>query len=77
MDRVTFDFETSEVIIYSKSQQGSEYVPHLKDKKSAIMAAAGLEEISMAELRDEINRLCIDLGLDDVRCAEPDDLSED
>ena len=67
MDRVTFDFEKNEVIFETDGQQGTEIVPDLQDRKSAIMAAAGYEMIPSGELKDEINKLFQDLGLNDVK----------
>ena len=62
-DKVTFDFETGEIIWDTDSQKGSEFDPDLKKKKNAILAAAGFEQI---DLKQEINSMLKDLGLSDV-----------
>lgn len=67
MDRVTFDFEKNEVIFETNGQQGTEIVPDLKDRKTAIMTAAGYEMIPSGELKDEINKLFQDLGMNDMK----------
>ena len=41
----------------------------LKQNKSKIFAAIGLEEIPMEDLRGDINKLFDDLGMN-VKCAE-------
>lgn len=72
MDRVTFDFETGEIIFDTDGQKGVEIDLELKNKRGAIMAAAGYEQIPMSELRDEINQLCAEMGIN-ARCVEPTD----
>lgn len=54
-DRVTFDFETGEIIFDTDAQQGVEVDLHLKEKQAAIMAAAGYDQVSVADLCKEIN----------------------
>lgn len=72
MDRVTFDFETGEIIFDTDGQKGVEIDLDLKNKRGAIMAAAGYEQISMSEFIGEINQLFAEHGIN-VRCAEPSD----
>lgn len=71
MDRVTFDFETGEIIFNTPGQQGVEVDTNLKDKKSAIMAAAGYETIIGAEFRKEIDNMFSELGMN-VKCEDPE-----
>lgn len=73
MDRITFDFETGEVIIDCEGQQSVQLDPELHEKKDAILAAAGFEKIPMGEIRAEINQLFTDIGLSDCKCDEPTD----
>lgn len=69
-DRITFDFETGEIIFDCPGKNGVEIDLSLRDKKKAIMASAGYETIPMSELREDINSLFQSLGLD-CECAEP------
>jgi len=57
-DKVTFDFENNQIIFDTDGQKGIEIDLQLAEKKAAIMAAAGYEEISTAELRRDINEMC-------------------
>ena len=54
-DRVTFDFETGEIIFDTDAQKGVEVDLHLKEKRAAIMAAAGYDQVSVVDLCKEIN----------------------
>lgn len=54
-DRVTFDFETGEIIFDIDAQKGVEVDLHLREKRAAIMAAAGYDQVSVADLCKEIN----------------------
>lgn len=63
MDRVTFDFETGEIIFDTDTQKGIEIDTHLKEKRTAIMQAAGYEEIKMSELLQELNERLTDAGI--------------
>ena len=79
-DRVTFDFETGEIIFDTNGQKGSEIDPDLKNKRKAIMAAAGFDEIDMKDFRKEVNALfffffygnvvCVDSDAEDVAAAK-------
>lgn len=60
MDRVTFDFESGEVIWDTDHQKGTELVPDLDDRKAAILAAAGYETV---DLKREAQCLLEELGL--------------
>ena len=63
MDRVTFDFETGEIIFDTDAQKGIEIDPTLKEKRTAIMTAAGYEEIKMQDLLQELNERLTDAGI--------------
>lgn len=69
-NRVTFDFDTNEVEYEFGEENGIQIQPDLKDRKEAIMKAAGFENINMEELRTDINALFADLGIE-CECAEP------
>lgn len=72
MDRITFDFETGEIIFDTDGQKGVEIDYALKEKRAAIMAAAGYDTIPMSEFIGEINQLFAEHGIN-ARCAEPSD----
>lgn len=61
MDRVAFDFETGEVIWDTDGQKGTEIDPDLAEKKAAILAAAGYEQV---DIKAELRGLLKDLGID-------------
>lgn len=63
MDRVTFDFETGEIIFDTDTQKGIEIDPTLKEKRTAIMTAAGYEEIKMQDLLQELDERLTDAGI--------------
>lgn len=63
MDKVTFDFETGEIIFDTDTQKGIEIDPTLKEKRTAIMTAAGYEEIKMSELMQELNDRLKEAGI--------------
>lgn len=62
-NKVTFDFESGEVIFDTDGQKGVEIFADLKDRQAAIMAAAGFEMISSQELRNDMNKMFDELGL--------------
>jgi hypothetical protein len=64
-DKVTFDFETGQIIFDTDTQKGVESDPELKDKKAAIMAAAGYELIDMQDFKNDVNKVLKDLGFGD------------
>lgn len=72
-DRVTFDFETGEIIFDTDGQSGIEIDPDLKNKRTAIMAAAGYEEIDMRDFRKEVNAVFREMGYGNVVCVGSDD----
>lgn len=76
-DRVTFDFETGEIIFDTDGQKGVEVDLRLKEKRAAIMAAAGYSQTSMSDFRKEVNALFRDLGFRGVVCAgsDPEDIA--
>lgn len=63
MDRITFDFETGEITFDCDAQKGVEIDVNLKQKREAIMAAAGYETIKMSDLAKEVNAICRQAGL--------------
>ena len=73
MNRITFDFETNEVIIECDGHHGTRIDPELQKKRAAILAAAELEIISGEELRKDINQMFSELGFTNVKCANIDD----
>lgn len=72
-DRVTFDFETGEIIFDTDGQQGVEVDLNLRDKKTAIMKAAGYEPTNMADFRKEVNAMFRDLGFSGIVLAGSDE----
>lgn len=72
-DRVTFDFETGEIIFDTDGQKGVEVDLNLRDKRSAIMAAAGYEQTSMTDFRKEVNAMFRELGFSGIVCAGSDE----
>ena len=75
MDRVTFDFETGEIIFDCDGHKGVEFDFNLKEKKTAILASAGYDTVPMTELRADINSLFRSLGLN-CECAKPESATE-
>ena len=65
-DRVTFDFENGKIIFETDAQQGVEIDAELKNKKAAIMAAAGYEMVDMQDFKNDLNKVFKDLGFDNV-----------
>ena len=72
MDRITFDFETGEIIFDTDAQKGTEIDFDLKEKRAAIMAAAGYEQINLKDFRKEINSMFRDMGYKGVVVAGSD-----
>lgn len=72
-DRVTFDFETGEIIFDTDGQQGVEIDLHLHEKRAAIMSAAGYETTNMADFRKEVNAMFRELGFRGVVMAGSDE----
>lgn len=72
-DRVTFDFETGEIIFDTDGQQGVEVDLNLREKKTAIMKAAGYESTNMADFRKEVNAMFRELGFSGVVMAGSDE----
>lgn len=66
--RLTLDFEENIVEIEENGTKNSIYAD-LKEKKEQILAAIGLEEIPISELKEEINQFFSELGVD-IKCAE-------
>lgn len=64
-DKVTFDFENGKIIFDTDAQKGVETDLELKDKKAAIMAAAGYELVDMQDFKNDVNKVLKDLGFGD------------
>lgn len=73
MDRITFDFETGEIITQNDAQEGSMIDLGLKERKMAILEAAGLEVVPAEELADAVDEMFKELGFDNVRTARKSD----
>ncbi len=71
-DRVTFDFETGEIIFDMDCQKGIEVDPDLKNKRTAIMASAGYDVLDMRDFRKELNAFLRGIGLLTVVCDGSD-----
>jgi len=71
-DKVTFDFDTGEIIFDTPGQKGTEIDPNLREKREAIMAAAGYGQTSMSDFRKEVNAMFRDLGFKGIVCAGSD-----
>ena len=67
--KITFDFDKNEM---TDDITGTQYVPGLRERMEDIIHAAGLEMISGAELRKDINTLFDEMGTN-IKCAEPND----
>jgi hypothetical protein len=65
-DKVTFDFENGKIIFETDNQQGIETDLDLKNKKAAIMAAAGYETVDMQDFKNDLNKVFKDLGFDNI-----------
>ena len=72
-DKVTFDFDTGEIIFDTPGQKGIEIDPDLRKKREAIMAAAGYRWTSMSDFRKEVNAMFRNLGFRGSVCAGSDD----
>ena len=63
-DYITFDFANGKIEVRNVGEQGTIEMPDLADKRTAIYAAAGLEQIDGEELRSDVRALFHSLGLD-------------
>lgn len=63
-DYVKFDFANNKIEVRNSGEQGTIEMPDLADKRAAIYAAAGLEQIDGEELRSDVRALFHSLGLD-------------
>ena len=63
-DYVKFDFANNKIEVRNSGEQGTIEMPDLADKRAAIYAAAGLEQIGGEELRSDVRALFRSLGLD-------------
>ena len=66
MDKVTFDFENGKIIFDTDTQKGTEIDPDLKNKKAAIMAAAGYEIVDVEDFKASMREILKELGRDDI-----------
>ena len=62
-DYIKFDFTNGTIEIHNRSEQGTLDMPDLAEKRAAIYAAAGLEQIESEELRSDLHDLFKSLGL--------------
>ena len=62
-DYITFDFANGRIEVHNSGEQGTLEMPDLAKKRSAIYAAAGLEQIDGEELRSDLRDLFQSLGL--------------
>lgn len=69
MDRITFDFETGEIIFDCDGQKGIEIDPTLKEKRKAIMDSAGFESIEARAFCKEVNQMFAELGFTNLKCG--------
>lgn len=63
-DYIKFDFANNKIEVRNIGEQGTIEIPDLAEKRAAIYAAAGLEQIPADELKADINSLFKQLGLD-------------
>lgn len=62
-DYITFDFANGKIEVHNSSETGTLDMPDLAEKRTAIYAAAGLDQIDGEELRSDIRALFQSLGL--------------
>ena len=62
-DYITFDFANGTIEVHNSGEIGTLEMPDLVEKRSAIYAAAGLEQIDGEELRSDLRNLFQSLGL--------------
>lgn len=62
-DYITFDFANGKFEVHNSGKTGTLDMPDLAEKRSAIYAAAGLEQIDGAELQSDLRGLFKSLGL--------------
>lgn len=62
-DYITFDFANGKIKVHNSGETGTLDVPDLAEKRSAIYAAAGLDQIDGEELRSDMRNLFQSLGL--------------
>jgi hypothetical protein len=67
MEKITFDFENGEITIERNEKKSVLLSGELKERRQAILEAAGLEEINGEELRADINQLIKDLGIEGLK----------
>lgn len=54
-DKITLDFENNTIIWDTDNQQGTETYIGLQEKKEAVLAAIGYEEIDFTPAIDDVN----------------------
>lgn len=62
-DYITFDFANGKIMVHNSGETGTLDMPDLAEKRSAIYAAAGLDQIDSEELRSDLRNLFQSLGL--------------
>lgn len=62
-DYITFDFANGKIKVHNSGETGTLDMPDLAEKRAAIYAAAGLEQINGEELRSDLRDLFKSLGL--------------
>lgn len=62
-DYITFDFANGKIKVHNSGETGTIEMPDLAEKRTAIYAAAGLNQIDGEELRSDVRALFQSLGL--------------
>ena len=68
--KLVIDFSGNEVEYENDGAKGIIVIDDLSSRKEAVLSALGLKEESMEDLRNEIDNLFAELGLN-VECARP------
>ena len=68
--KLVIDFSGNEVEYEDDGAKGIIVIDDLPSKKEAVLSALGLKEKPMEDLRNEIDTLFVELGLN-VECARP------
>ena len=66
MDRITFDFENGTITFDTDGQKGVEIDPKLKEKRAAIMAAAGYDTLTAEEFKDMLREGIKEAGYEGI-----------
>lgn len=68
--KLVIDFSENEVEYENDGAKGIIVIDDLSSRKEAVLSALGLKEEPMEDLRNEIDNLFAELGLN-VECARP------